>query len=107
MRAKGHRGGAKEWIDRRAMAILARTAHHAHVRVLEQHVEVWRCQVDAAAAYPLSVAGMVRAEAAKAIEDIWKVARRLRREVQHDEHRGGQIGRQRAHERDQRLDASG
>jgi len=46
--AVGRGGGAEEWVDGGAVAVLARAGHEAHAPGLEQQVGVGRCDVHGA-----------------------------------------------------------
>jgi hypothetical protein len=78
---------------------------HADPIVLERHVMIGRRHVTSPIQQPLFVGRMPCGQAARASEDVREDAS-TPREVEHDQHRGPQIGRQPGDDRADGFDAT-
>src|SRR5438067_8257185 len=84
---------SKEWIDRGAMAVLARAARQVYLAIDDQHVLIGWCYIDIARLDVLAMLRMGGLQAARAAENARQHARTARWQVQHDKQCGWQIAR--------------
>jgi hypothetical protein len=97
--------GAKESVNGRTVAVLARSNREVDVFVFDDQVPIWRRDQDLPISQTISLVGRASGKRARPPEYVSKHARRVRRDVKHDADGRRQICRQRCDHALERLDS--